>query len=111
MQDEYAILGLVHPGLYFSRFSPLPDLSNLSLNSVSDIHKFDSGTNAYAVYCKNNNVNKDYSQESILRAFDYLNICWVIETPNSYIPRYIEPIIDTTIVDDKRDTKIHFLKK
>ena len=111
MQDEYAILGLVHPGLYFSRFSPLPDLSNLSLNSVSDIHKFDSGTNAYAVYCKKNNVKKDYSKESILRAFEYLNISWVIESPNSYIPRYIEPIIDTTIVDERRDTKIHFLKK
>ena len=111
MQDEYAILGLVHPGLYFSRFSPLPDLSNLSLNSINDVRKFDSGTNAYAVYCKKNKVEKDYSQESILRAFDYLNIGWVIETPHSYLPRYIEPMIDTTIVDEQRETKIHFLKK
>ena len=27
-----------------------------------------------AVYCKKNNVNMDYSEESILRAFEYLNI-------------------------------------
>ncbi|MDB3905281.1 hypothetical protein N9335_02255 [Crocinitomicaceae bacterium] len=111
MQDEYPVLGLVHPSLYFSRFSPLPDLSNLSLNTINDVNKFDAGTNAYSVYCKKNNIKKDYSKASILRAFEYLNICWLIETPNSYIPRYIDPIIDTTIIDDKRNTKIHFLKK
>ena len=43
------------------------------------------GTNAYSVYCKKHNLKKDYSQASILSAFEYMSISWVIETPNSYV--------------------------
>lgn len=110
MQD-YQVLGMVHPGLYYARFSPLPDISGFSIPLMNDVETYDKSTNAYSVYCRKNNVKKDYSEASILRAFEYFNICWLVETPNSYTPNYIKSFIDTTIIDHKRKTKIHFLKK
>tara|TARA_Y100001978_G_C23311101_1_gene253883 strand:- start:171 stop:506 length:336 start_codon:yes stop_codon:yes gene_type:complete len=109
--QEYPVLGMVHPGLYYSRFSPLPDISGFSIPLMNDIQTYDASTNAYSVYCRKNNVKKDYSGSSILRAFEYFNISWLVETPNSYTPNYIKSFIDTTIIDHKRKTKIHFLKK
>ena len=109
--QEYSVLGMVYPGLQYTRFSPLPDLSEFSKPMIRDLKTYEYDGHPYSVYCKSNSIDADYSEESVLRAFDYFNIHWVIETPNSYLPNYLINIVDTTIIDSKRSTKIHFLRQ
>ena len=98
---------MVYPGLQYTRFSPLPDLSGFSKPMIRDlkIHEYDG---PYSVYCKSNSIDADYSEESLLRTFDYFNIYWVIETPNAYLPNYLMNSVDTTIIDSKGVQKFIF---
>ena len=64
--QEYSVLGMVYPGLQYTRFSPLPDLSEFSKPMIRDLKTYEYDGHPYSVYCKSNGIDADYSEESLL---------------------------------------------
>lgn len=105
----YELLGMAHPALFYIRFSQLPDISSLSPILKRDIMAFEKMTYPYSVYCRLNNIEKDYTPQSVMAAMKHYRVNWLVEDKNSYLPDYLKPYVSSTVVDSVNNAKVHFI--